>query len=62
MHQRKRIMKRIVFIAICVLGLVSFSSCRSTSDPCGLADNSTNQTEQLQLPTKPTASEISEIL
>ncbi len=41
-------MKRIVFIVICVLGLFSFSSCRSTSKPCGLAENSTNQTEQLQ--------------
>ena len=47
-------MKRIVFIAICMLGLLSFSSCRSTSNPCGLADNSTNQTEQLQLPTEST--------
>ena len=43
-------MKRIIFIAFCVLGLLSFSSCRSTSDPCGLAENSTNQSEQLQLP------------
>lgn len=48
-------MKRIVFIAICVLGLLSFSSCRSTSDPCGLAENSTHQTKQLQLSVKSTA-------
>lgn len=42
-------MKKIVFIAICVLGLLSLSSCRSTSDPCGLAENSTTtQTKQLQ--------------
>lgn len=44
-------MKRFVFIAICVLGLMSLSSCRSTSDPCGLADNTTTkQTKQLQQP------------
>ncbi|MEN8857442.1 MAG: hypothetical protein ABF260_05195 [Flavobacteriaceae bacterium] len=41
-------MKRFVFIAICVLGLLSFSSCRSTSNPCGLAENSTKPTKQLQ--------------
>tara|TARA_R110001632_G_scaffold55094_2_gene134906 strand:- start:11287 stop:11448 length:162 start_codon:yes stop_codon:yes gene_type:complete len=44
-------MKRFVFIAICVLGLLSFSSCRSTSNPCGLAENSTKPTKQLQQPT-----------
>jgi len=55
-------MKRIVFIAICVLGLFSFSSCRSTSDPCGLAENSTNQTEQLQLLAKSTASDLSDFI
>jgi len=55
-------MKRIVFIAICVLGLLSFSSCRSTSSPCGLAENSFNQTEQLQLLAKSTASEISDLI
>ena len=32
-------MKKIVFIVICVLGIVSFASCRSTSSSCGLADN-----------------------
>jgi len=44
-------MKRFVFIAICVLGLLSLSSCRSTSNPCGLAENSTKPTKQLQQPT-----------
>ncbi|WP_157662416.1 hypothetical protein [Polaribacter sp. SA4-10] len=34
-------MKKLVFIAICILGLLSFSSCRSTSKSCGLADSST---------------------
>jgi len=29
-------MKKIVFIAICVVGLVGFSSCGSTA-PCGLS-------------------------
>tara|TARA_R110002073_G_scaffold8207_1_gene45580 strand:+ start:28007 stop:28165 length:159 start_codon:yes stop_codon:yes gene_type:complete len=43
-------MKRVVFIIICVFGLLSFSSCRSTSDPCGLAENLTKQTKQLQQP------------
>ncbi|QOD61224.1 hypothetical protein H9I45_01895 [Polaribacter haliotis] len=31
-------MKRVVFVAICVLGIICFSSCRSTSKSCGLAD------------------------
>ena len=57
-----RPMKRIVFIAICVLGLLSFSSCRSTSDPCGLAENSIQPTEHLQLPAKSTASDLSEYI
>lgn len=43
-------MKRFVFIAICIVGLLSLSSCRSTSDPCGLAEHSTKQTKQLQDP------------
>ena len=55
-------MKKIVFIVICVLGLVSFSSCRSTSDPCGLAENATKPTEQLQLPVESTTSEFSELI
>lgn len=41
-------MKKNVFIVICVLGLLSLASCRSTSSPCGLADHSTNSTKQLQ--------------
>ncbi len=32
-------MKKIVFIAICLVGIICFSSCRSTSKRCGLADN-----------------------
>jgi len=55
-------MKRTVFIAICVFSLFSFSSCRSTSDPCGLAENSTKPTEQLQLPIESTTSEFSELI
>ncbi|WP_439132170.1 hypothetical protein [Polaribacter sp.] len=34
-------MKKLVFIAICILGIMCFSSCRSTSQSCGLADNHT---------------------
>lgn len=38
-------MKKVVFIAICTLGIICFSSCRSTVKPCGLADASiTSQT------------------
>ena len=37
-------MKRVVFIAICVVGLLGFTSCRSTA-PCGLSE----QTKQNQL-------------
>ena len=37
-------MKKAVFIVICVLGIISLASCRSTSRNCGLADNvSSNQ-------------------
>ncbi len=32
-------MKRYIYFLICVLGLICFSSCRSTSKPCGLAEN-----------------------
>lgn len=32
-------MKKVVFIVICIVGIVCFSSCRSTSKPCGLAEN-----------------------
>jgi hypothetical protein len=36
-------MKKAVFIVVCILGISCFSSCRSTSSSCGLADNVTNQ-------------------
>ncbi len=36
-------MKKVVFIAICIVSLLGFSSCGSTS-PCGLAE--TKQTKQ----------------
>ena len=45
-------MKKVVFIAVFILGIICFSSCRSTSKPCGLADFSiTNETtlEQVDL-------------
>ena len=35
-------MKKIILIALCVIGIVCFSSCRSTSSSCGLADNVVN--------------------
>ncbi|CAM1370918.1 exported hypothetical protein [Tenacibaculum litopenaei] len=37
-------MKKVVFIAICTVSLLGFSSCGSTS-PCGLAQQ-TKQTKQ----------------
>ena len=43
-------MKRIVYIAICVIGLISLSSCRSASKRCGLVEKSTIQTDQTQQP------------
>lgn len=40
-------MKKVVFIAICTLGILSITSCRSTSSSCGLANNTqTKQTQQ----------------
>ena len=41
-------MKKVVFIAICVLGIICFSSCRSTSKSCGLADTTTTIQTTLQ--------------
>tara|TARA_B100000795_G_scaffold184531_1_gene140033 strand:- start:725 stop:865 length:141 start_codon:yes stop_codon:yes gene_type:complete len=35
-------MKKIVFIAVCIIGILCFSSCRSTSKPCGFADATVN--------------------
>ena len=32
-------MKKAVFILVCVIGIICFSSCRSTSQSCGLANN-----------------------
>jgi hypothetical protein len=34
-------MKKVVFIAICTVGVICFSSCRSTTQSCGLADATT---------------------
>jgi hypothetical protein len=42
-------MKKVVFVAICVIGIICFSSCRSTSKSCGLADNTTTQTSLKQV-------------
>ena len=35
-------MKKVVFISVCIVGILCFSSCRSTSKPCGLADATIN--------------------
>jgi len=37
-------MKKVIGIAICILGIMSISSCRSVSKPCGLAENTPIQT------------------
>ena len=34
-------MKKVIFIAVCILGIMCFSSCRSTSASCGLVDHTT---------------------
>ncbi|MDG1423111.1 MAG: hypothetical protein P8P78_04990 [Flavobacteriaceae bacterium] len=39
-------MKRYIYVSICILGLISFTSCRSTSKSCGLADNLTKSSEK----------------
>ncbi len=39
-------MKRYIYISVCILGLISFTSCRSTSKPCGLADNLIKSSEK----------------
>lgn len=41
-------MKKAVFIVICILGIICFSSCRSTSSSCGLADNIISNQTTLQ--------------
>lgn len=42
-------MKKVVFIVVCILGIICFSSCRSTSKSCGLAENTTIQTTLQQV-------------
>ncbi|MGY0407923.1 MAG: hypothetical protein ACWIPJ_06165 [Polaribacter sp.] len=42
-------MKKVIFVTICVIGICCLSSCRSTSRPCGLADNTTTQTTLQQV-------------
>jgi hypothetical protein len=46
---KRKSSQKIVFIAICLLGIISFSSCRSTAQSCGLADNTTTQTTLKQI-------------
>jgi hypothetical protein len=41
-------MKKAVFVIVCVLGIICFSSCRSTSQSCGLANNAASQTNLQQ--------------
>jgi len=39
-------MKRYIYVSIFVLSLISFTSCRSTSKSCGLADNLIKSSEK----------------
>ncbi|MDC0177027.1 hypothetical protein OAJ14_02590 [Polaribacter sp.] len=41
-------MKKILFIAVCVIGVICSSSCKSTSSRCGLADTTTTFQKTLQ--------------
>lgn len=41
-------MKKIVGIIVCVLGIFCLSSCRSTSQSCGLADSSTSINQPIE--------------
>jgi len=41
-------MKKTVFIIVCILGIFCLLSCRSTSQPCGLADTSINNQTTLK--------------
>lgn len=40
-------MKKTVFIVIYILGILSFSSCKSTSKACGLSENVKTNTKLL---------------
>jgi hypothetical protein len=39
-------MKKAIYIAICILGILSTVSCRSTASKCGLAKNTNMQQTQ----------------
>jgi len=41
-------MKKTLCIAVCVIGVICFSSCKSTSSRCGLADATTTLQKTLQ--------------
>lgn len=55
-------MKKNICVAICILGLLGLSSCRSTSAPCGLANHSSNQTKEFKLSMKADSFYLSESL
>jgi hypothetical protein len=38
-------MKKEVFILVCIVGILCFSSCRSSSKPCGLATDGSINTQ-----------------
>lgn len=46
---KNHLMKKFVVKAIFAVILISLSSCRSTSNPCGLAKNSTEITKDAKL-------------
>ena len=42
-------MKKAISIVICILGILSISSCRSTGNSCGLAVNTSIETTTQQV-------------
>ncbi|MDG1246615.1 MAG: hypothetical protein P8P28_03020 [Polaribacter sp.] len=42
-------MKKTISIVICIIGILSISSCRSTASSCGLADNTLTETHASEI-------------
>jgi hypothetical protein len=41
-------MKKVLFIVVCIGGIICLSSCKSTSSRCGLADTTTTLQKTIQ--------------
>lgn len=46
-YKKRLKMKQKAIIIICLLGILGLSSCRSTSTPCGFAENTIIETQRL---------------